>query len=197
LSLVLRNCLIAPSPGEQPDHVDRAISCSLALDEYAQSFRERRQQKGVALGITRIGAHAGPAIVGNFGGGRFFDYTAYGDTINVASRLEAANKQLGTRILVSAALAERVENFRGRPVGDLVLRGRTESIRAMEPFQLKQCDQPAAQSYQKAFALLEAADPSAMAAFAAHVGNYPTDQLAAFHLKRLLSGGSGTRINLD
>jgi adenylate cyclase len=67
------------APGEQPDHADRAVSCSLALDEYAQSFRERWQQKGVALGITRIGAHTGPAIVGNFGGGRFFDYTAYGD----------------------------------------------------------------------------------------------------------------------
>src|SRR6516165_9838975 len=183
------------APGEQPDHADRAVAC--AMDEYAQSFCERWRQKGVSLGITRIGAHAGPAIVGNFGGHRFFDYTAYGDTINVTSRLEAANKQLGTRISVSAALAKRVENFRGRPVGDLVLRGRTESIRAMEPFQLKQCDHPAAQSYQKAFALLEATDPSAMAAFAAHVGNYPTDQLAGFHLKRLLSGGSGTRIILD
>ena len=185
------------APGEQPDHADRAVACALAMDEYAQSFCERWRQKGVSLGITRIGAHAGPAIVGNFGGDRFFDYTAYGDTINVTSRLEAANKQLGTRISVSAALAKRVENFRGRPVGDLVLRGRTESIRAMEPFQLKQCDHPAAQSYQKAFALLEATDPSAMAAFAAHVGNYPTDQLAGFHLKRLLSGGSGTRIILD
>ena len=185
------------APGEQPDHADRAVACALAMDEYAQSFCERWRQKGVSLGITRIGAHAGPAIVGNFGGDRFFDYTAYGDTINVTSRLEAANKQLGTRISVSAALAKRVESFRGRPVGDLVLRGRTESIRAMEPFQLKQCDHPAAQSYQKAFALLEATDPSAMAAFAAHVGNYPTDQLAGFHLKRLLSGGSGTRIILD
>jgi class 3 adenylate cyclase len=46
----------------------------------------------------------GAAIVGNFGGGRFFDYTAYGDTINVAARLEAANKQLGTRICAIARL---------------------------------------------------------------------------------------------
>jgi adenylate cyclase len=185
------------APGEQPDHADRAVSCSLALDEHAQSFRERWQQKGVALGITRIGAHAGPAIVGNFGGGRFFDYTAYGDTINVASRLEVANKQLGTRILVSSALADRMENFRGRPVGDLILRGRTEAIRAFEPFQVGRCNEPVAESYQKAFALLEAADPSAMAAFAAHVGNYPTDQLASFHLKRLLSGTYGAKIVLD
>ena len=44
------------------------------------------------FGATRIGVHAGPALVGNFGGSRFFDYTAYGDTINTAARLEAANK---------------------------------------------------------------------------------------------------------
>jgi adenylate cyclase len=185
------------APGEQPDHANRAVACSLALDTYSQSFRKRWQAKGVALGITRIGSHAGPAIVGNFGGGRFFDYTAYGDTINVASRLEVANKQLGTRILVSAALAYSVENFHGRPVGDLMLRGRTEAIRAFEPIQVGRCDEPVAQSYRKAFALLEAADPCAMAAFAAHVGNYPTDQLASFHLKRLLSGTCRTKIVLD
>ena len=99
------------APGEQPDHADRAVACALALDDYAQSFRERCHKKGIALGITRIGVHAGPAIVGNFGGIRFFDYTAYGDTINVGARLETANKQLGTRICVSATLAEAVKNF--------------------------------------------------------------------------------------
>ena len=87
-------------------------------------FASAGSKKGVALGVTRIGVHAGPAIVGNFGGGRFFDYTAYGDTVNVAARLEAANKQLGTRICVSATLAARVEEFRGRPMGDLILRGK-------------------------------------------------------------------------
>jgi len=52
----------------------------------------------VNFGITRIGVHAGPALVGNFGGSRFFDYPAYGDTINAAARLEAVNKYWGTRI---------------------------------------------------------------------------------------------------
>src|SRR5437899_5137198 len=126
------------APGEQPDHADRAVNCALALDEYAQSFRERWNKKGIALGATRIGVHSGPAIVGNFGGGRFFDYTAYGDTINVAARLESANKQLGTRICASAGLADAVKNFRGRPIGDLALRGRTEAMRAFEPVQAEQ-----------------------------------------------------------
>ena len=124
------------APGEQPDHADRAVACALALDAFSQAFRARWRGNGAALGATRIGVHAGPAIVGNFGGGRFFDYTAYGDTINIAARLEAANKQLRTRICVSASVAERVQDFRGRPVGDLVLRGRTGTaprLRAAQP----------------------------------------------------------------
>ena len=121
------------APGEQPDHADRAVACALALDEYAAGIPRALAQKGIALGVTRIGVHAGPAIVGNFGGGRFFDYTAYGDTINIAARLEAANKQLGTRICVSATLAARVEGFPRTTGRRPLLRGRTEPLRAFEP----------------------------------------------------------------
>jgi adenylate cyclase len=185
------------APTEQPNHAERAVSCALALDSYAQVFRDRWRQNGIALGVTRIGVHAGPAIVGNFGGGRFFDYTAYGDTINVTARLETANKQLGTRICVSANLAEKVQEFRGRPVGDLVLRGKSEALRAFEPLSCEQCESDATDSYVHAFAKLEATDPSTIASFAAHVGKYPDDPLAGFHLKRLLNGATGTRIVMD
>jgi adenylate cyclase len=185
------------APGEQPDHAARAIACALALDAHAQSFRERWGRKGIALGVTRIGAHAGPAIVGNFGGGRFFDYTAYGDTINVASRLEAANKRLGTRVCVSATLAARMQDFRGRPVGDLALRGRTDTLRAFEPLRVEQYEDAATRSYLEAFARLEANDPAAISAFATHIGKRADDQLASFHLKRLLNGATGTQIALD
>jgi len=185
------------APGEQLDHASRAVACALALDEYAQLFRERWHKKGIALGATRIGVHAGPAIVGNFGGGRFFDYTAYGDTINIAARLEAANKQLGTRICVSAIVAAKVKDFRGRPVGDLLLRGRSEALRAFEPLRVEQYEDPSTKSYLEAFAKMEAGDTGAIAAFAAHVGKRADDQLASFHLKRLLNGATGTRITMD
>jgi adenylate cyclase len=185
------------APGEQHDHAARAIACALALDALSQSFREVWRDKGVTLGATRIGVHAGPALVGNFGGSRFFDYTAYGDTINTAARLEAANKQLGTRICVSASAAGRVDDFRGRPVGDLVLRGRSEALRAFEPLPPEQYDDPSTASYLEAFAKLEAGDPGALGAFAAQVGKRPDDQLASFHLKRLLNGAKGTEISLD
>src|SRR5271169_2804351 len=185
------------APGEQPDHAARAVSCALALDEYAEAFRACCHKKGIALGLTRIGVHAGPAIVGNFGGGRFFGYTAHGDTINVAARLEAANKQLGTRICVSETLANKVEGFHGRPVGDLMLRGKTEPLRAFEPLGLEQYGDPATKSYLDAFAKLEAGDPGAIAGFAAHVGKQPRDQLASFHLKRVLNGATGTRVAME
>jgi adenylate cyclase len=185
------------APGEQTDHATRAVTCALALDKYAQLIRARWHKKGVALGVTRIGVHAGPAIVGNFGGGRFFDYTAYGDTINVAARLGAANMQLGSRICVSASLLARVEKFRGRPVGDLMLRGRAEALRAFEPLTGEQYDDSGTKSYLEAFAKMEAGDPGAIAAFAVHLGKAADDHLASFHLKRLLNGATSTRIVMN
>ena len=185
------------APGDQPDHAARAIACALDLDAFSEALRARWREKEIALGATRIGVHAGPAIVGNFGGSRFFDYTAYGDTINIAARLESANKQLGTRICVSASAAERAKDFRGRPVGDLLLRGRTEPLRAFEPLRPGQYDDLSTASYLDAFSKLEAGDPGALAAFAAQVGTRSDDHLSSFHLKRLLNGATGTRIAMD
>ncbi|MGY2052237.1 adenylate/guanylate cyclase domain-containing protein [Methylobacterium sp. JK268] len=184
------------APGEQPDHAARAVACALALDAAAEAFRTRWMARGAALGVTRIGVHAGPAIVGNFGGGRFFDYTAYGDTINTAARLEAANKALGTRLCVSAAVAERVPAFRGRPIGDLVLRGKAEALRAFEPLTEAAFADPGTARYREAFEKLAAGDPGALPAFASLVGLNADDHLASFHLRRLLNGGAGTRIDL-
>jgi len=185
------------APGDQPDYATRAIACAHELDSWAEQFRKRWKTKGVSFGITRIGIHAGPALVGNFGGSRFFDYTAYGDTINIASRLETANKILGTRVCVSANVAEGAQNFQGRPVGDLVLRGRSEPLRAYEPLATEMFKAPANTQYSEAFAKLEAGDATAMPAFAALVGLHADDPLAGFHLKRLLNGAKGVRMQLE
>jgi adenylate cyclase len=185
------------APGDQPDYAARAVACAHDLDVWAQSFRARWKEKGVNFGATRIGVHAGPALVGNFGGSRFFDYTAYGDTINTAARLEAANKFLGTRICVSAAVASATENFQGRPVGDLVLRGRSEPLRAYEPLPAAAFESPVNTQYSEAFARLESGDAAAMPAFAALVGLHADDALAGFHLRRLLNGAKGVRMQLE
>lgn len=182
------------APGDQADYATRAIACAQALDQWAEAFRERWKQKGVDFGATRIGVHAGPALVGNFGGDRFFDFTAYGDTVNTAARLEAANKTLGTRICVSESVASAAEEFRGRPIGDLVLRGRSQSLRAYEPLSVEEFDAPVTAQYATAFTKLEQDCAAAMPAFAALVGMHSDDPLASYHLRRLLNGGQGTRI---
>jgi class 3 adenylate cyclase len=185
------------APGDQPDYATRAIACAHDLDAWAEAFRERWKAKGVNFGITRIGVHAGPALVGNFGGSRFFDYTAYGDTINTAARLETANKFLGTRICVSAAVADGAKEFRGRPVGGLMLRGRSEPLWAYEPLGEARFNEPATAQYSEAFAKLEAGEAGSMPAFAALVGLHASDALAGFHLRRLLNGAKGARIQLE
>lgn len=185
------------APGDQPDYATRAVACAHDLDAWAQDFCARQKARGVNFGTTRIGIHAGPALVGNFGGNRFFDYTAYGDSINIAARLEAANKQLGTRICVSASVAKAAENFQGRPVGELMLRGRSEPLRAFEPLLSERFEAPEMALYSEAFAKMEAGDAAAMPAFAALVGMHAGDSLAGFHLKRLLNGAKGIRMQLD
>ncbi len=181
------------APGDQPDHAARAVACSLALDRAAEQFREAIAGEGIGFGATRIGVHSGPALVGDFGGGRFFDYTAYGDTINTAARLEAANKMLGTRICVSAETAALIAGFHGRPVGDLVLRGRTAPLRAYEPMPVDGAD-PA--RYLAAFDKLAAGTQDALPAFAALVGDRADDPLASLHLRRLLNGERGVAMKI-
>ena len=184
------------APLQQPDHAERAVACAMEMDAFAESFRKAKAAQGIALGVTRIGVHSGPAIVGNFGGEMFFDYTAHGDAINTAGRLEGANKHLGTRICVSSAVAEQISDFKGRPVGTLVLKGKSEGLRAFEPLGAEEAESAATRAYNEAFSLLEQNDPDARKRFAAFVGEYGDDPLATFHLKRLLAGETGVEIAL-
>ncbi len=181
------------APEAQPDHARRALACAFDMDAFAENLRAELTAEGIALGATRIGIHSGPALVGDFGGGRHFDYTAYGDTINTAARLEAANKVLGTRICVSTATADRIEGFRGRPAGDLKLRGRSAPLAAFEPLRP---DAPDESAFHAAFGLLRSGDPAAREAFAA-MANNGADGLAAFFHRRLTASQAGWVIVID
>jgi adenylate cyclase len=101
---------------------------------------------------------------------------------------------LGTR---TAAVANGTVEFRGRPVGDLLLRGRSEPLRAYEPLAEATFQGPATRQYSGAFAKLEAGDATAMPAFAALVGSQASDALAGFHLRWLLNGAKSVRIQLE
>ena len=178
------------APVAQPDHAARAVACALEMDAFAEGFRATWQARGVDLGVTRIGLNSGDAIVGDFGGDAFFDYTAYGDAVNTAARLEAANKVLGTRICVSESVASRIDDFKGRPSGRLMLAGKTEPTLAYEPLTAEAAALPAIADYRAAYDLLASGDPSARQAFAALIGVTPDDPLALLHLQRALGGAN-------
>jgi adenylate cyclase len=184
------------APLEQADHAARAIACAMEMDQFAESFRQKKKTENIPLGVTRIGVHTGLAMVGNFGGEQYFDYTAHGDAINTAARLETANKYLGTRICVSEHVVKQVPSFTGRPVGTVLLPGKTTPLELFEPLSAERMESSAIEAYQAAFAKLEARDASASQAFAAVVGAYADDPLATYHLKRTLAGETGVNIIL-
>jgi adenylate cyclase len=85
------------------------------------------------VGRTRVGLHFGQAIVGNFGGEDRFQYTALGDSMNTASRLESANKKLKTSVIVSGEAVARSGLDWWRPMGRITLRGRATPVEIFEP----------------------------------------------------------------
>ena len=184
------------APVDHPEHANQAVACALAIDTFATKFQAEKNADDISLGTTRIGVNSGPAIIGNFGGAHFFDYTAYGDAVNIAARLERANKTIGTRICIGEDVVALIPEFSGRPVGALLLKGISRALRCYEPQTSAQSAAPATAGYNEAFALLEAGDPKARQAFAALVGQYDEDPLMMFHLGRLLSGETGTEIEL-
>jgi adenylate cyclase len=185
------------APVEQEDHAARAVECALAIDAFARDFAARQHVEGMPLGVTRIGVNTGSAIIGNFGGELFFDYTAHGDAIIVAARLESANKQLGTRTCVSATTAAAIPGFRGRPIGELVLKGRETALMAYEALSEEAFRSPATTAYAAAYEKLAGGDAAAARqAFASLVAQYGDDPLALFHLQRLLGGRASVRIEL-
>ena len=180
------------APLEIPDHAERAVDCALAMDAYAREFEQSEAARSVAFGGTRIGVHTGLAVVGNFGGDTFFDYTAHGDTVNTAARMESVNSHLGTRPCVSGETAKACKTIQFRPVGARVLKEKSQPVEAFEPVSGMSAE--ALEAYLAVFALIKAEAPNAaeeLERLAAEAGD---DPLVNFHRNRLAAGQTGATI---
>jgi len=123
--------VIFGAPISFPDHAQRALACVKEIDVFAERYRLEMLEKHGIFGRTRMGLDSGIGLVGNFGGERRFNYTAYGEVVVIAARLEAANKQFNTRILCSAATKRLAgEPTDMRAVGAIELKGVPEPIAA-------------------------------------------------------------------
>ena len=121
------------APIAYPDDGERAAKAAWALYEAGEEFRRNAPDGVPPIGRTRVGVHYGDAIVGNFGGEGRIQYTALGDAMNTAARLEAANKPLETKVLVSREAMERTGLDWYRPMGTITLRGRSTPVEVFEP----------------------------------------------------------------
>jgi adenylate cyclase len=114
------------APHLQPDHAARACRAALAAKAASDALNREFEAEGLAPFLVRLGIHCGVAVVGNVGSAERMNYTALGNAVNLAARLEGLNKEYGTTILVSEAVQERVaDRFCFRPLAAVVAKGMT------------------------------------------------------------------------
>jgi adenylate cyclase len=121
------------APNPQPDHVERACRAALAGKLAGEKLNTQFETEGLKPFFTRFGIHVGEAVVGNLGSTERMNYTALGNTVNLAARLEGLNKQFGTTILVSDDVYLRVQHcFQFRAVESVIAKGMTKETRIFE-----------------------------------------------------------------
>jgi adenylate cyclase len=164
----------APEPND--DHARLACAAVLACKEATRALYESPSWTLPRL-RTRFGLHLGEAMVGHFGAPERLSYTALGDVVNLASRLEGLCKQYGVDVIVSDAVVERARaEFAFRVVDRVAVKGRTQGILVYEllgraPFAVPQ----AVHDYEAAFAAYLRRDfSSAAALLAQHAADGPS-----------------------
>lgn len=191
------------APAAMPDHARRAITCAIEMDVFTEAYRI--ENSDVTMGITRIGVHSGEAIVGNFGGAKRFDYTAMGDSMNIAARLEAANKHFGTRIAISGPSIEKADLMQGGeipdvdgssvlPIGNVILKGKKLPVTIFTC--MRHDSAPHAARYRAAYAALDADVAAAPEMLNAILVDAPDHPLAQLHIGRLRAGEEGSTFEL-
>ena len=123
----------APIPND--DHAAAAVRCAIAMRDRCAELRPGwRARYGVDV-FARAGLSSGDAVVGNMGSKHKYNYTVMGDMVNLASRLEGANKPYGTALMISEACHDRVKDLVvTRELDFLAVKGKERPVRVYEVF---------------------------------------------------------------
>jgi len=120
-------------PVQQTDHALRACQSALVMQKRLVDLRRRWREENKPEFHVRMGLNSGPMIAGNIGGKDRFDYTVIGDAVNLASRLEGANKQYDTSIMISEFTREQLsDDFVVRELDLLRVKGKHKPVRVFE-----------------------------------------------------------------
>jgi adenylate cyclase len=118
------------APIKLPNGPELACRAALRCQNRLHALNREWKAKGIPIFHTRMGIHTGETIVGNLGSSERMNYTIIGDSVNLTSRLEGANKLYGTHVIISEATYRSVaEKFLARPLDIITVRGRKEPVK--------------------------------------------------------------------
>jgi adenylate cyclase len=165
----------------------RAATAAMEIRDAVALFNQRHPDHQLP---TRIGLHAGTVLIGAIGGAGHYTATVVGDVANTASRVEALNKHLNTRLLASREALEGVEGLILRPLGGFVLVGKSQTVHVVEILGLASQGANAttlSEGFAKAMAAFRARSwQEATDRFNRLLQDFPEDGPTAFFLKRSL-----------
>jgi adenylate cyclase len=172
-------------PEDLPGHTAAAIRCGEAIVRATEAFRGGAAAAELGFGRTLCGIETGPAVVGDVGGRRRLDYTAYGVVVNKAARFEEANRTLGSSICIGSAAAAAVRGqIQLRLLGRIEVRGLQGATELFEPW--GEDVEPELRSiYGEAAAAAEHDPERARKMFDALLGRLPDDRVVRRWLERL------------
>jgi adenylate cyclase len=135
LDKFIGDCIMAfwGAPLDDPKHAEHAVAAALEMQEVLVAFKRDLGEAGGDFDVG-IGIHTGSAVVGFIGAEQKLDYTAIGDAVNLASRIEGLTKDAHCRILVSRETATACHNsFKFTSRGSYKVKGRTQEVELFEP----------------------------------------------------------------
>lgn len=181
------------APIARVDDADRAVRAGREMYEAGERFRDMAAEIAgndvPPIGVTRVGLHRGEAVVGNFGGEGRIQYTALGDAMNTAARLESANKALKTTMLVSdeAKRESTLDYF--RPMGRIVLSGRATPVMVWEP--VPDMERTFVAQLNEVWERFDAGDREALVQLEAIAADHKEDAALQYFVYRCREVGSG------
>lgn len=171
------------APLADEDQAYRAVATAIGMQKAMTALRESLASEGLPSIYMRVGIHSGSAVVGNLGSAKRFGYSAVGDDVNIAARLEGINKLYGTSIMLSGDTAQKVATrIVLRLVDRVIVKGKLRAIDVYTP-----CDDPMLVELSDKFVRLyrnrdwDAAESCLHEALAVA----PEDKLAAIYLARI------------
>lgn len=118
------------APAKDHNQAEHACRAAVEITQAVNALNSQWQAEGKYILKTRIGINTGTSLIGNFGASDRFNYTAVGDSVNLASRLEGLNKMYNSSILVSESTMENAgDGFIFRPLDLVAVKGRQKSVK--------------------------------------------------------------------